>query len=148
MLRFLSSSMILASISVPMYGLQIANATHLDQRRGQEAAQADVEDQAALDDLDDGALTASSFSLSASMVPRARSYWALLGQDQASLPCLRWGLGLPPSSPTDTTSLGSTSCLMDSSAGRDDTFGLSRPMSSRTSSRSTLTIVPRRCRHR
>src|SRR5690606_24876158 len=36
-------------------GLQVAHATHLHQRRRQEAAQADVEDQAALDDLDDGA---------------------------------------------------------------------------------------------
>ena len=35
--------------------LQVADPAHLDQRRGQEAAQADVEDQAALDDLDDGA---------------------------------------------------------------------------------------------
>jgi len=32
--------------------LQVADAAHLHQRGGQEAAQADVEDQAALDDLD------------------------------------------------------------------------------------------------
>src|SRR6478736_8591344 len=36
--------------------LQVAHAAHLDQRRGQEAAQADVEDETTLDDLDDGAL--------------------------------------------------------------------------------------------
>ena len=36
-------------------GLQIAHAAHLDQGGGQEASQADVEDEAALDDLDDGA---------------------------------------------------------------------------------------------
>ena len=35
--------------------LQVADPAHLDQRRGQEAAQPDVQDQAALDDLDDGA---------------------------------------------------------------------------------------------
>ena len=34
-------------------GLEVAHAAHLDQRRREEAAQADVEDQAALDDLDD-----------------------------------------------------------------------------------------------
>src|SRR5690606_39827605 len=33
--------------------LQVADAAHLDQRRGQEAAQADVQDEPALDDLDD-----------------------------------------------------------------------------------------------
>src|SRR5690606_38789078 len=36
-------------------GLQIAHAPHLHQGGGEEAAQADVEDEAALDDLDDGA---------------------------------------------------------------------------------------------
>src|SRR5690625_22200 len=36
-------------------GGEVADATHLDQGRGQEAAQSDVDDQAALDDLDDGA---------------------------------------------------------------------------------------------
>src|SRR5690606_37776568 len=36
--------------------LQVADATHLDQGGRQEAAQADVHDQAALDDLDHGAL--------------------------------------------------------------------------------------------
>src|SRR6185437_2431395 len=35
-------------------GLQVTYAAHLDEGRWQEAAQADVEDQAALDDLDDG----------------------------------------------------------------------------------------------
>src|SRR5690606_41894526 len=33
----------------------LADATHLDERGGQEAAQADIEDEATLDDLDDGA---------------------------------------------------------------------------------------------
>src|SRR5438132_10369018 len=37
-------------------GLQITHAPHLDKRRGQEATQADVEDQTTLDDLDDSAL--------------------------------------------------------------------------------------------
>ena len=47
--------MILHSIVRPTYGLQVADAAQVDERRGQEAAQADVEDQAALDDLDDRA---------------------------------------------------------------------------------------------
>ena len=34
-------------------GLELADPAQLDQRSGQEAAQADVDDQAALDDLDD-----------------------------------------------------------------------------------------------
>ena len=37
-------------------GLQLADAAQLDERRRQEAAQADVDDQPALDDLDDRAL--------------------------------------------------------------------------------------------
>src|SRR5690606_32073481 len=36
--------------------LEVADTTHLDQRGGQEATETDIEDQAALDDLDDGAL--------------------------------------------------------------------------------------------
>ena len=36
-------------------GLEVTNATHLHQGGGQEAAQADVQDETALDDLDDGA---------------------------------------------------------------------------------------------
>src|SRR5699024_12658535 len=36
-------------------GGEVADATHLDQGRGQEAAQSDVDAQAALDDLGDGA---------------------------------------------------------------------------------------------
>ena len=55
LLRFLSSSMILASSVAPDVGLQVADPAQLDERRGEEAAQADVEDEAALDDLDDRA---------------------------------------------------------------------------------------------
>src|SRR5947209_1902527 len=36
--------------------IEVLHAADVDQRRGQEAAHAEVEDQAALDDLDDGAL--------------------------------------------------------------------------------------------
>src|SRR5690606_13329111 len=40
---------------LPDVGLQVTHAAHLHQRGGEEATKADVEDQAALDDLDDGA---------------------------------------------------------------------------------------------
>ena len=56
LLRFLSSSMILAWTVLPTYGLQVAHTAQLDERCGQEATQADVDDEAALDDLDDRTL--------------------------------------------------------------------------------------------
>jgi len=39
-----------------MYSSRFGNAANVDQRGGQEAAHAEVDDQAALDDLDDRAL--------------------------------------------------------------------------------------------
>jgi hypothetical protein len=96
--------------------LEVAHAAHLDQRRGQEAAQADVEDEAALDDLDDGAGDDAVLSLIFSIVPQARSYWARF-LDRIRRPSLSsfWRTRASTSSPTLTTSLGSTSCLIDSS---------------------------------
>src|SRR6185436_12229054 len=67
-------------------GLQVAHPAHLDQRRGQEAAQADVEDQAALDDLDDGALDGLVRLLERlDRAPGALVLRTLLGQDQPAL---------------------------------------------------------------
>ena len=67
-------------------GLQVADPAHLDQRRGQEATQADVEDQAALDDLDDGALDGLVGLLEGlDRAPGALVLRALLGQDQPAL---------------------------------------------------------------
>ena len=54
--RLRSSSMILHSSSLPDVGVEVTNPAQLDERGGQEPAQADVEDQAALDHLDDRAL--------------------------------------------------------------------------------------------
>ena len=65
--------------------LQVADAAHLDQGGGQEAAQADVEDEAALDDLDDG--TGDDAVLLLDLLDRAPGALvlrALLGQDQAA----------------------------------------------------------------
>ena len=64
-------------------GLQVAHATHLDEGRGQEAAEPDVEDEAALDDLDDLALDDAVLFLDAlDRAPGALVLGALLGQDQ------------------------------------------------------------------
>jgi hypothetical protein len=65
--------------------LQVADAAHLDQGRGQEAAQADVQDQAALDDLDDGALDDAVLFLDLlDRAPGALVLRTLLGQDEAA----------------------------------------------------------------
>ena len=65
--------------------LEVADATHLDERGGQEAAQADVEDEAALDDLDDGAGDDAVLFLDLlDRAPGALVLRALLGQDQAA----------------------------------------------------------------
>jgi hypothetical protein len=65
---------------------EVADATELDQRRGQEAAKADVDDQAALDDLDDGAGDDAVLLLDPLHVaPRALVLRPLLGEDQPAL---------------------------------------------------------------
>ena len=65
--------------------LQVADAAHLDQRRRQEAAQADVQDEATLDDLDDGAGDRLVLLLEVlDGAPGALVLGALLGQDQAA----------------------------------------------------------------
>ena len=66
--------------------MQVADATQVDERRGQEAAQADVDDEAALDDLDDRtADDAVGFLLRLDVAPRALVLRALLRQDQAAV---------------------------------------------------------------
>ena len=105
--------------------LQIADATHLDQRRGQEAAQADVEDQAALDDLDDGALDGLVLFLELfDGAPGALVLSPLLGQDQAAFLVL---LGEDQSFDliADGDDLVGVDVVLDGElTGRDDAFGL------------------------
>jgi hypothetical protein len=65
--------------------LQIADTTHFDEGGGQEAAQADVEDETTLDDLDDG--TGDRLVVLLELLDRAPGalvLCALLGQDQAT----------------------------------------------------------------
>src|SRR5262249_35437702 len=65
--------------------LQVADTAHLDQGGGQEAPQPDVEDQAALDDLDDGAGDDAVFFLDPlDGAPRAFVLGPLLRQDQTA----------------------------------------------------------------
>ena len=66
--------------------LQVAHAAQVDERRGQEAAQADVEDQPALDDLDDRAGDDAFFFLDLlDRPPGALVLRALLGEDQPTV---------------------------------------------------------------
>ena len=65
--------------------LKVTDPAHLHQRRGQEAAQSDVEDEAALDDLDDGAGDDAVLLLDPlDGAPRALVLRPLLGQDEAA----------------------------------------------------------------
>ena len=106
-------------------GLQVADPAHLDQRRGQEAAQADVEDQAALDDLDDGAGDDAVLFLDLlDRAPGALVLGALLGQDQPALLVLLLedqGLDLV----ADLDDLVGVDVVLDRQlAGGDDALGL------------------------
>ena len=96
---------------------EVADAAQLDERGGEEAAEADVDDEAALDDLDDrtGDDAVGVLDL-LDVAPRALVLCALLGQDQtAFLVLLLENEGLDACRRRWTTSVGSTSCLMESS---------------------------------
>ena len=67
-------------------GLEIADPAQLDERRREEAAQTDVDDQAALDDLDDLALDhALGFLDLFDLAPGPLVLGPLLGQDEATV---------------------------------------------------------------
>jgi len=105
--------------------LEVADPSHLDQGRRQEAAQADVEDQAALDDLDDGAGDDAVLVLDLlDRAPGALVLGALLGQDEAALLVLLLedqGLDVL----ADLHDLSGVDIVLDRElAGGDDTFGL------------------------
>ena len=66
--------------------LEILDAADIDQRRGQEAAHAEIDDQAALDDLDDGAVDRlARLGGGLDALPRLLEAGALLGEDQTAV---------------------------------------------------------------
>ena len=66
--------------------LEVVDAADVDERRGQEAADAEVEDQAALDDLDHGALDGlAGLGGGLDLAPGLLEAGALLGEDEAPL---------------------------------------------------------------
>src|SRR5690606_12389915 len=105
--------------------LQVADPTHVHQRSGQEATQTDVDDQAALDDLDDrsGDHAVSLFDL-LDVAPGTLVLRALLRQHQTAVLVLLLkdeGLDLV----ADLDDLGGVDVVLDAQfAGGDDTLGL------------------------
>ena len=81
----------LSSITLRLDGLaevlvEVRHAADVDQRGGQEAAHPEVDDQAALDDLDDGAVDGlAGLGGGLDAAPGALEASALLGQDQAAV---------------------------------------------------------------
>ena len=104
---------------------EVANATHFDEGRGQEATQTDVDDEAALDGFDDGALDdAVSFLDLLDVAPGALVLGTLLGQDQTTfLVFLGDDKGLD--GVADLDDLVRIDVLLDGKfAGGDDALGL------------------------
>ena len=86
MLRERLSSMTLHSIFVLHVLVEVGHAADVDQRGGQEAAHPEVDDQAALDDLDDRALDGlAALGGGLDAAPRLLEAGALLGHDQAAV---------------------------------------------------------------
>ena len=122
--------------------VQVRHAADVDQRRGQEATHAEVDDQAALDDLDHGAddrLAGLGRGLDAA--PGALEAGALLGQDQAAVLVL---LGEDESVDlfAELDLLGRVDGLADRGSLLGMTPSLLYPMSIRTSSLSIRTTLP------
>ena len=66
--------------------VEVGHAADVDQRRGQEAAHAEVDDQAALDHLDDGALDGlAALGRGLDAAPCLLEARALLGHDEAAV---------------------------------------------------------------
>jgi hypothetical protein len=105
--------------------LQVAHRAHLDQRRRQEAAQPDVDDEATLDHLDDRAAhDAVVFLDLLDRAPGALVLGPLLREDQAALLVLlleNQGLDVV----TDGDDLGRVDVMLDRQLARgDDALGL------------------------
>ena len=105
--------------------VEVLHAAKVHERCRQEAAQADVEDETALDDLDDLALDVlAGFELLLDVVPRALVRGALLGEDEAAVLVFLLedeGLDLV----AELHDVGRVGVLADRElARRDDAFGL------------------------
>ena len=116
LLRFLSSSMILASISLPMYGWRSRTRRSSTSDAGRNPRRPMSTIKPPLTTSMTWPLTTPSASLSSSILPQARSYWARFF-DRTRRPSLSSFVMTRASmrSPIDTTSLGSTSLRMLSS---------------------------------
>ena len=105
--------------------LQVTHPAHLDQRRGQEAAQPDVDDETTLDHLDDRAADDAVVFLDLlDRAPRPLVLRALLREDQAALLVLlleNQGLDVV----ADGDDLGRVDVVLDRQLARgDDALGL------------------------
>ena len=142
MLRCLSSSMIFASSSWPMYGSRSRTRRISTRDAGRKPRRPMSRMRPPLTTSITVPVTGSSLACSSSMAPQARSYCARF-LDRIKRPSLSSLVrtSASTSSPTSTTSSGLTSCLMDSSR-EGITPSVLYPMSSSTSSWSTLTTVP------
>jgi hypothetical protein len=105
--------------------LEVADTAHLDERRREEATQADVEDETTLDDLDDGAGDDAVLLLDLlDRAPGALVLRTLLGQDQTAFLVLLLedqGLDLV----ADGNDLGRVDVVLDGQLTRgDDALGL------------------------
>ena len=116
MLRERLSSMTLHSIFGAEELVEVLHATDVDQRGGQEAAHPEVDDQAALDDLDHGALDRlAGLGGGLDPAPGLLEARALLGQDQAAVLVLLGEDERVDLLPISTSSCGSTDLRIESS---------------------------------
>ena len=114
-----------ASRCWPRIGREVLDPAKVHEGRRQEAAQADVDDQAALDDLDDLALDdLAGLELLLDLGPGALVLGALLGEDEATvLVLLLENKSLD--AVADGNDLGRIDILADRElTGGDDAFGL------------------------
>ena len=127
---------------VPIYGRKVTNTTELNERCGQEATQADVDDEATLDDFNDRAGDdLVGFLLGLDVAPRPLVLSTLLREKEATLFVLhREHEGFDDLAHDDH--FAGIDVVADAELTARDTPSLLYPMSSRTSSLSILTTVP------
>ena len=142
LLRLRSSSMILASMTLPTYGCSSRTRRSSTSEAGRKPRRPMSTIRPPLTTSMTGPDTISPLFFFSSMVVQARSYWARF-LDRTRRPSLSsfWSTRASTWSPSETISAGSTSLRMESSRAGMTPSDL-KPMSRRTSSRSILTTVP------